>query len=141
MTSRRQSMHRHPTPTEPAVDPAALDVLRALQDDGEPDLLPTLVEMFLADARPRLDALGDAVRQGDASAVEREAHALKGSCANFGAQPMMTLCGRLQAAGRTSDLANAPALRDGLEAEFERVRVALHAEVARDGREYSDRRG
>jgi HPt (histidine-containing phosphotransfer) domain-containing protein len=141
MTTPSRPVNAHPAPVEPAIDATALDALRDLQEDGEPDILPALVNMFLSDARPRLDALSDAVQRGIAPIVEREAHALKGSCANFGARLMMALCGRLQLAGRAADLTDAPALQDELAAEFERVRDALHAALAGDERGYSDRRG
>lgn len=141
MTSPSRSTHARFAPADPVIDPAALDALRDLQEEGEPDILLVLVEMFLADAEPRLVALRHAVGRGDASIVEREAHALKGSCANFGAHAMMALCGHMQAAGRSGDLEDTPALQDELDMEFERVRDALHAELARDEREHSDRRG
>ena len=117
---------------EPAIDPDALAGLRVLQDDGEPDVLRELIEMFLADAEPRLASLREAVHQGNAAVVEREAHALKGSCANFGAEPMSRICERLQAAGRSADLTNVLALLGKLEGEYERVCDALNGELSKD---------
>ncbi len=114
-----------------AIDPEALAGLRELQEEGEPDILTELVQMFLTDAEPHLAALREAVSQRDAEGVVREAHVLKGSCANFGARPMSAICEQLQSAGRSGDLTDAPVLLAQLELEYERVHAALSAELAK----------
>jgi len=118
-------------PEEP-IDRDALASLRELQQAGDPDLLNELVEMFLADAEPRLVSLRKAAEQKDAQAVEREAHALKGSCANFGAQPMARVCHALQVLGRAQDLRQVSKLVAHLETEYARVRAALRAELSQE---------
>lgn len=105
--------------------------MRELQQDGEPDLLVEFVELFISDVPPQLTALREAVERGDAGAIERVAHTLKGSCGNMGAPRMATLCAELQDVGSSGDLARAPGLLWQLEAEFGRVRPALEAEAAR----------
>ena len=114
-----------------ALDPEALASLRSLQEEGEPDVLQELVDMFLADAEPRLASLREAVARGDGGTVEKEAHALKGSCANFGAHPMAALCQQLQASGRSGDLADARDLLERLDQEYGRVCAALNAELSK----------
>lgn len=120
------------TTEEPVIDPAALRGLRELQEEGEPDFLSALVDMFVEDTGTRLISLQVAIRQLDALAVEGEAHALKGSCANFGARPMVAVCNQLEASSRMGDLATAPALINQLLVEFDRVRAALAVAVAID---------
>jgi HPt (histidine-containing phosphotransfer) domain-containing protein len=111
------------------LDRSVLEGLRALQGEGEPDIVAELAQLFLEeDAPPRLASLRKAVEDGDASSVEQEAHALKGSCGNMGAWRMDELCAELQEAGASGELASAPAALERLEAEFERVRPALRAE-------------
>ena len=127
MITRSRTIYDQIATQEPAIDPDALAGLRELQEEGEPDLLRELIEMFLADAEPRLASLREAEGQANALVVEREAHALKGSCANFGARPMARICERLQSAGRSGGLAQAPALLAQLQVEYERVRTALQA--------------
>ena len=112
------------------IDRDALASLRELQQLGEPNLLNELIEMFLTDAESRLVALRKATEQRDAPAVEREAHALKGSCANFGAQPMARVCHSLQVLGRARDLTQAAKLLAQLHTEYARVRTALRAELS-----------
>jgi len=88
----------------PAVDPAALDGLRAL---GDEKALQALVEQFLSDAGVRLQALRAAARDGDASALEKQAHSLKGSAGSLGAMGVGALAGRLETMGREKSLAGA----------------------------------
>jgi two-component system, sensor histidine kinase and response regulator len=123
-----------PTASEEAgapLDERALAGLRELQQEGEPDFVVELIELFLHDAPPQLAALRGAVEEDDADSVERIAHTLKGSSGNMGAKKMAEICGELQNAGASGDLARAPRLLERLEEEFGRVRPALEAELAR----------
>jgi HPt (histidine-containing phosphotransfer) domain-containing protein len=63
--------------------------------------------------------------------IVREAHALKGSCSNFGARPMALVCDQLETASRSGDLVRVPALVNQLLAEYDRVCAALAAELAK----------
>ncbi len=87
--------------------------------------------MFFDDTSFRLAALREALKEGDAHSVERTAHALKGSSGNMGAARMAAICAELQDVGVSGSLAHALDLLGQLEEEFERVRPALEAEVAR----------
>jgi CheY-like chemotaxis protein/HPt (histidine-containing phosphotransfer) domain-containing protein len=111
-------------------DPLDPDVLAGLRELGDADLLTELVNLFIADVPPQLASLREAMESGDASSVKRVAHTLKGSCGNMGAQRMAAICAKLQDIGASGDLTRAPELLKQLEAEFERVRPALEAEVA-----------
>jgi HPt (histidine-containing phosphotransfer) domain-containing protein len=93
-------------------------------------LVGTLIALFLDEAPRRLAALWEAAEREEAHALEREAHTLKGSCANFGARRLAGLCEQLEALGRAHDLASAADALAQLEVEFERVRAALGAELA-----------
>ncbi len=110
---------------EGSLDLGVLASLRELQEEGEPDILAELVEMFLEDAPRRLASLREAIQRGDAGEVERTAHTLKGSCGNMGARRMHELAADLQAIGASGDLSGAAERLDLLEEEFGRVRLAL----------------
>jgi HPt (histidine-containing phosphotransfer) domain-containing protein len=112
------------------IDQGVLAGLRELQQEGEPDLLDELIGAFLEDAPTRLAALREAATQEKAEDLGRAAHALKGSSGSLGAKRMVPICEELEALGRKGDLAHASGLLTRLEAEFERVREALIAEVA-----------
>nr|MDQ3317199.1 response regulator [Actinomycetota bacterium] len=104
-------------------------VLAGLRELGDAELLSELAEMFLDDASSRLAALRGVIEDGDAHAVERAAHTLKGSSGNMGATGMAAICAELEEAGASGDLARAPGLLERLEEEFGRVRPALEAEM------------
>jgi two-component system, sensor histidine kinase and response regulator len=115
--------------TDP-LDQGVLMNLRELQEEGEPDILAELAELFLEDVTPQLEALRGAIERGDTSSVERVTHTLKGSSSNMGATRMATLCEELEDVVRSGDLSRAPVLIERLKAEFGRVRDALEAEIA-----------
>jgi len=116
-----------------AVDPAALEALRALVGGDEPELLAELIGLFLRDAPARLTALSAAVEGGDARTVEEVAHSLKGSCCQIGAGEMARLCAALEAAGAATDLSAAPRLLPALSAEFVRVAEQLTSILTQEG--------
>ncbi len=119
-----------PTSLQPAVDSHVLAQLRALQVDGEPDLLAELIDAFREDVPRELATLGVAVQRGDAEAVVRAAHLLKGIAGNLGAMPLAGLCGELESIGRNRTTAGAPALLARIEEEYKRVEHALCRERA-----------
>jgi two-component system, sensor histidine kinase and response regulator len=122
---------------EDPLDRGGLADLRDLQEEGEPDLLKELMELFLADVPLQLALLRKAVEAGDVPSVERVAHTLKGSCGNMGARSMEALCAELEESARSGELGTAPGLISSLEVEFGRARSALE-EASRN---YSRSRG
>jgi PAS domain S-box-containing protein len=113
-----------------ALDQQALDELRKLQMDGEPDIVQELGGMFLDRAPARINAMKDALARGDAGSLKREAHNLKSSSANLGALRLSGLCKDLEILGRSGELQGAQELMEKAEAEFERVRTALESEIS-----------
>jgi two-component system, sensor histidine kinase and response regulator len=111
-----------------SIDRSVLESLRELQEEGEPDIISELVQLFVEDTPPQLAALREAVEASDAQSVERIAHTLKGSCGNMGAVRMAKLCEELQGVGASRNLARVPELPDQLEAEFELVSKLLKVE-------------
>jgi len=118
-------------PQEAAIDAAVIAGLRDLQEYGEPDLVEELISLFLGGTPPRLHALRDAATRGEGSALAREAHLLKGSCASLGARPMAHICEELEAIGREEDLTPVGAAMDRLTSEYEHVQATLRTDYAR----------
>jgi two-component system, sensor histidine kinase and response regulator len=114
-----------------SVDYSVLKGLRELQEEGEPDILEELVELFLEDAPSQLKTLREATEKDDAQSVERTAHTLKGSCGNMGAVRMEALCSELEGICHSGNLVAAPARISRLEEEFGRVRAAFEQELSR----------
>ncbi|HEX2740132.1 MAG TPA: response regulator, partial [Rubrobacter sp.] len=123
-------------PAAPEADEESADLaesldLRGLQEQWEPDILDELIWLFLDSAPSQLVALREAVEAGDASAVERIAHTLKGSSASMSAARMAALCTRVEQAGLSEDPGRAWPLIPLLDEEFARVREALERELSR----------
>ena len=111
----------------PVLDHAVLENLRGLQEPDEPDLLAELVEVFGQDVPPRLETLREALQDGDAGAIERAAHTLKGSAGNLGVARMAETARLLEESGRSGDLSAVPALLQRLDADFEEARAEFSA--------------
>jgi HPt (histidine-containing phosphotransfer) domain-containing protein len=105
--------------------------LRELQEEGEPDILHELIELFLTEVPSQLVVLREAAVANDADSVKRIAHTLKGSCGNMGAVSMGAICAELEEIGRSEDLAVAPARISNLEEEFGRVRAVFEKELSK----------
>ncbi len=114
---------------EDSEDPLDRATLEGLRELGGSELITELGEAFSSVTPPQLANLRVAVEGGDAEAVERIAHTLKGSSANMGARRMAGICEELQKPKVSTDLAEALELLDRLEVEFERVQRALAAEA------------
>jgi len=80
---------------------------------GDVELLRELADLFLAEYPSQLAALSSAVERADTEEVDRAAHMLKGSVANFGAAAAVNRLLELERAGRKCDLAGCgPALAE-----------------------------
>jgi two-component system, sensor histidine kinase and response regulator len=71
---------------------------------GDIDLIKEIAQLFVEDYPRVLDELHQAVDNGDAQAVERTAHGLKGSVSTFGAHAAMEAALTLENLGRARQL-------------------------------------
>jgi signal transduction histidine kinase/DNA-binding response OmpR family regulator/HPt (histidine-containing phosphotransfer) domain-containing protein len=84
----------------------ALDLERLEQSSmGIPALRSSLLNTFLAEVRPRLEQLSQAVVAHDARRVEFEAHGLKGMCLTLGADVCGEVFAQMERLGREDQLA------------------------------------
>jgi HPt (histidine-containing phosphotransfer) domain-containing protein len=109
----------------PVLDPAVLETLRQLTPPGEADVLSEVLTLFLDDVPGRIARLRAAWQAGDAVAVQRAAHSLKGSAGNIGATQMLAVCTQLDQQGRSGDLSLLPPLVESLDAEFAKVAAEI----------------
>jgi HPt (histidine-containing phosphotransfer) domain-containing protein len=93
---------------------------------GDAQLLRELAVLFLEEYPRVLGELRSAVDRGDAAAVERAAHALKGCIANFGAQAAVETAFRVEALGRDRKLQEVSQAVQSLELAL----IALQTELA-----------
>jgi CheY-like chemotaxis protein len=110
--------------SSPSIDVARI---RELQELDAPDgaYVEQLVAAFVENAERTVQTLRDAVQEGDPQAVERAAHALKGSSANIGATRLAELARVLETLGRGGALGKTNDAVDAAAAELELLNHAL----------------
>ena len=93
---------------------------------GDLELLKEIAALFLDEYPRALDDMHKALAAGDAHTLERAAHGLKGSVANFGAPAAVDAAFQLEQAGKAGKLDQVPAAL----AALERTLACLHAELS-----------
>ncbi len=116
-------------PEEELLNHKELDNIRALQTEGEPDLLTRIITLYLEDTPEQLDKLYQAIRSNNAVEVLSIAHSLKSSCANLGALHLSTLFKEIENKGRANSLQGAAELFARAESEYQQIIIPLRAEM------------
>ena len=109
------------------LDRTAIAILSEMAMDGAPDLVPTVIAIFLDTTPAILDTLEQSARSGDLRALQRASHDLKSSSATLGARLMSVRCARLEAIGRSGLASETKEAVAGIIAEFHAVRPMLAA--------------
>ena len=121
-------------PTDGSIDAAALAELAAMDGGpGQSNLLAELLDVFRRDTPARLAAVRTAIESGDTDGVRRGAHAFRGSCAALGLRHLQALCATLERRGGEGTAAEAHSTLGAMEAELDRVRPWLRAELWHGG--------
>jgi len=152
-----RGQQREPVPTrmpaadsmEQTFDASLLGSLRELQQEGNPDLITELIELYTKETKKRLTELRSALNNQDMTGLRRTVHYLKGSSGTLGIRRMAFLCSQFEeelqlCENRLSERADPPAHAGGsnrrvtlneltragdilaqLEEEFERVEDLL----------------
>ena len=89
--------------------------------EGDMELLGDIIELFKEDSVRQIAAIRDALDKKQASAVERAAHTLKGTCGTLGAPEAAAAALELEKLAAAGDLSRA---RESLRLLEERVRWA-----------------
>jgi HPt (histidine-containing phosphotransfer) domain-containing protein len=113
------------------IDITMLFSLDAAQEEGEPDIIVELIDLYLGDAPLRIAAMQAALAAKDERALRRAAHNLKGSSTNLGAYRLAAHCAAIEQADGNDSFQMSSALLTQLEWEFERVRQVFTAERQR----------
>ena len=108
-----------------AIDWARIRMLHELQEEGAPDLIQQLVELFEEGTATRLAGAHKALRDGDFKSLRREAHSLKGSAGVIGADALRDAAARLEREAEGENRAAASAALGAVEAEAATARSAL----------------
>jgi HPt (histidine-containing phosphotransfer) domain-containing protein len=94
---------------------------------GDAELLKEIAHLFIGEYPQVLAQLQDAIARGDAKAVERTAHGLKGSVANFGAPAAVEAARTIESLGRAQQLADVPSVFRTLELALAALRPELES--------------
>jgi two-component system, sensor histidine kinase and response regulator len=106
----------------PLVD---LDRLRDVNDD-DPERIRRLVNIYLTQAIPLLEALQAAIETNSGDALAQAAHKLVGSSISCGVQAFTEPLRELERLGQANDLTGAAVLFDQVRRSFSRVRISLN---------------
>ena len=122
------------TTSDPAADrtypinPAVLDGIRALDNNGGQGLLGKVLSLYLSDSPKLVEGILSATEKGDGQSLRMAAHTLKSSSANVGATDLSELCRKIEEMARAGEMPAAGDLLLGrLEEEYRSVREALSA--------------
>ncbi len=93
-----------PSPAPARVDAEAIARLRELGEPGGPDIAAEFIDLYLTDGEALLGKLGESCAAGDGKLLKRQAHTLKGSSRNMGADSVAEVAGEIEAKAGTSAL-------------------------------------
>lgn len=115
---------------EQVLDMSVVEELLSFADDGDPELIMDLIQMFLDDGPSKVAAMTDGLAAGDLEKAERAAHSLKGSSGNLGARLLQNACEEMQLATRYHKLDESRRLVPLLQRRFEEAETALRKLLA-----------
>jgi HPt (histidine-containing phosphotransfer) domain-containing protein len=101
------------------------DSLRELTEGGTEDLLKELLAVFRADSTERFSLLRQALEAGERQEIRTQAHALKGSAAQVGADAMAKSCHDIEIFAPSGTPAKLSALLERAKSQFEEVCDAI----------------
>lgn len=110
--------------SEPVLDNASLDQLRALDPQGG-SFLKRVLQTYQRSLTAQQTSIDQALTAADWQALSHAAHALKSASASVGALQLSALCAKLEQRVRESQLEAIGALVEQFRAEAARVHVAV----------------
>ena len=96
------------------IDSERLDILKQLAED-DPTFLTTVINAFLPQLRSIPNELRNALAAEDLEALARQAHSLKGSASNLGAEAVRECCMRIEHTARNGETHGIAAVLDELQ--------------------------
>lgn len=100
--------------------------LKGLMGDGYKGLL----EAFLSDSPKRLDKMLLATQENDMESLANEAHALKGSSSNLGAQQLASVCSEIEKLARNNSIDGLSTKLDEAKKDYQELEQALEKELS-----------
>ena len=127
----KQVLHaavKNDKPSAPISPPVDMKHLQEITG-GDSEFEREITELFLEDTRAHLSWLKKAIDEGNATALEMEAHTIKGAGVNMGANKFGELALALETKGKSGSLEGAQDKLTELEVEFHRVKDFLEEQM------------
>jgi HPt (histidine-containing phosphotransfer) domain-containing protein len=93
--------------------------------EGDQELLAELIHLFREDIPQLLDAMRNALQQGDMASLERSAHSMKGAAGNLSGNVAVDAALRLEQSAKNGDVESSKANLATLQSAIDRLLAAL----------------
>jgi HPt (histidine-containing phosphotransfer) domain-containing protein len=107
------------------IDDIALENLRRLGSDKEPNFLQRIIKIYLSSTKENLEKMIKAFTSNDIDLLTRTAHTIKSSSGNVGAMTLMKHCDELEMNCRHNRLDNTDKLIESISKDFLDVKTYL----------------
>jgi HPt (histidine-containing phosphotransfer) domain-containing protein len=97
---------------------------------GDAEFIAELLGDFVSQTPALIEQITTALAQGDAAAVGKVAHTLKGSARAIGADEFAAIAFELEQAGKQGDLSNAPDALQRLQTYWQSLEAYLQGQIA-----------
>jgi two-component system, sensor histidine kinase and response regulator len=97
------------------------ETLQMLALGGDAEVVADIIALFRSDSAKRLGVIRDGLRDRDASGIIAQAHALKGSAIQVGADSLAAVCRQIEIEARTLPFDALSDLVRLADSEFERL--------------------
>lgn len=108
--------------THNVINQRALDKLRELQNEGEPDIVQEFIEIYLSQTPALLTRLRAALSNKNLEDVHRAAHTIRGSSYFVGADSVVVLSAEIEERSGSGQFGGVEDLVQRVEKEFEIVK-------------------
>ena len=108
------------------LDMESVKLLQSLNSPKDPEFFSRLVDAFITFGQKNIAQMNEALHGDDLKAISRYAHALKGSCSNFGANGAVRLCTEIEKKAAAEDWGAVPNLAARISSEFAAITQILY---------------
>lgn len=113
--------------SEPVLDRKLLETLRLMRQPGEPDEATELIDLFIADLTPRMEAVVHSLDARSVEAAKAATHAIKGSSSNIGGRRFASVAAAMETGLKEGNWELAIRYLPALQSEAATLQRALEA--------------
>jgi HPt (histidine-containing phosphotransfer) domain-containing protein len=95
------------------------ETLQLMADSGDAEIVAEILDIFKMDTAQRLQVLREALSRTDRVRVQQQAHSIKGSAVQVGANSLAALCQQIELDAGTQPCGELASLVGQAEADFE----------------------